>query len=262
MKEIIVNSFQELNELIFKDCFDKSIGRYRDDFIYRGVSNKDFKLITKLQRVCHHNIELEKSIVRNFIKYGYADLQNTKSLFQKLAMGQHYGLPTRLLDWSYSPLVAAHFATVDTDHYDSDGAIYCLDLEKANQLLPKKLYDTLKKENANTFTINDLDSFFPDLDSLKNFQKQPYFLFFEPASQSDRISNQYALFSMVSDPLVCINELLPEDEKIFYKIIIPKHVKLEIRDKLDYINISERFIFPGLDGICSWITRRYSKLGK
>ena len=32
-------------------------------------------------------------------------------------------------------------------------------------------------------------------------------------------------------------------------------------DKLDYINISERMIYPGLDGVCRWITRRYSALG-
>ena len=40
-----------------------------------------------------------------------------------------------------------------------------------------------------------------------------------------------------------------------------REIKLEIRDKLDYINISERMIYPGLDGICKWITRRYSNLG-
>ena len=47
----------------------------------------------------------------------------------------------------------------------------------------------------------------------------------------------------------------------FKRIIIPKEVKLEIRDKLDYINISERMIYPGLSGICKWITRRYANLG-
>ena len=46
-----------------------------------------------------------------------------------------------------------------------------------------------------------------------------------------------------------------------HRIVIPAEVKLEIRDKLDYINISERMIYPGLDGICKWITRRYAALG-
>ena len=54
---------------------------------------------------------------------------------------------------------------------------------------------------------------------------------------------------------------LPGTADAFRRIIIPAEVKLEIRDKLDYINISERMIYPGLDGICKWITRRYAALG-
>ena len=52
----------------------------------------------------------------------------------------------------------------------------------------------------------------------------------------------------------------PESED-FTRLIIKKEAKLEIRDKLDYINISERMIYPGLDGICKWIARRYAPLG-
>lgn len=262
MKEYVIKSFEELQSLIFRDCFDEKIGRYRNDFVYRGVSDKNYQLITKLQRICGHDLSLEESLIRNFMKYGYVDLQYTKSLYQKLAMGQHYGLPTRLLDWSYSPLVAAHFATENMYRYDCDGAIYCVNLEKANKLVPDKLRNVLEKERANTFTISNLDEYCPKLADFKTISDKPYFVFFEPGSQSDRISNQYALFSLVSDPSVRIDELLPDDEKVFYKIIIPKEIKLEIRDKLDYINISERFIYPGLDGICSWLSRRYANLKK
>ena len=90
---------------------------------------------------------------------------------------------------------------------------------------------------------------------------EPYALFFEPASMLDRIANQYALFSVVSDPGVLLSDILEQQEIDYYKIIIPREVKLEIRDKLDYINISERMLYPGLDGICRWIARQYSALG-
>ncbi len=262
MKTVVIKSFEELNKLVFENCFDHKIGRYRDDYVYRGVGDSSYDLITKLQRVCDHNISLEKSIIRSFIKYGHLELSNTKSIFQKLALGQHYGLPTRLLDWSYSPLVAAHFATIDLEKYDTDGAIYAINLEEANKLIPKKLKDFLDKHKTQTFTVEDLDFHFKNLEELENLEKDPFFIFFEPVSQIERITNQYALFSMVSKADVTLSSLLPEDSNVFYKIIIPKEVKLEIRDKLDYINISERFIFPGLDGICSWITRRYSKIKK
>ena len=63
-----------------------------------------------------------------------------------------------------------------------------------------------------------------------------------------------------SPPTVAITAL-PGLEDCFKRIIIPREIKLEIRDKLDYINISERMIYPGLDGIAKWITRRYADLG-
>ncbi len=91
---------------------------------------------------------------------------------------------------------------------------------------------------------------------------EPFAMFFEPASMLDRIANQYALFSVVSDPKVLLSDILEQQEIDYYKIIIPSEVKLEIRDKLDYINISERMLYPGLDGICRWIARQYSALGR
>ncbi len=260
MKEIVIHSFEELQDLIFKNCYDEKIGRYRNEFVYRGVFDVDFKLISKLQRICAHDLSLEKNILRNFIKYGYAELKETDSIYQKLALGQHHGLPTRLLDWSYSPLVAAHFATQNIEKYDRDGAIYCLDVEKANKYLPLKLQEHLNEKRTHFFSAASLEDFFPSLDNIKTFDEKPFFLFFEPSSQSDRIRNQYALFSIVSDTKYLIDDLIPEDEDMMFKIIIPKECKLEIRDKLDYINISERFLFADLDGVCSWITRRFANL--
>ena len=260
MKEVVIKSFEHLQEVVFKDCYDEKIGRYRNEFVYRGLSNKEFSLQTSFQRVCSHDLDLERSVIRSFIKYGYADLKDTHSIFQILAVGQHYGLPTRLLDWTYSPLIAAHFATCDLEDFDKDAVIYCVDTSAVRNNLPKPLRDQLIKERANIFTSSMLDHAFPSLDSMSQYSKDPYVVFFEPASQTDRMANQYGLFSVASDVSANIQNLLPKDDKSFYKLIIPSIIKLEIRDKLDYINISERNILPGLDGICKWITRHYSNL--
>ena len=174
-------------------------------------------------------------------------------------MGQQFGLPTRLLDWTYSPLVAAHFATEDVSAFDRDGVIFSTDIQAVNDNLPKHLKQKLTDLNALIFTRDILDDIAPDFDALKELSSRPFALFFEPASTVNRIANQYALFSVVSDPGVSLLEL-PESEH-FTRLIIKKEAKLEIRDKLDYINISERMIYPGLDGICKWITRRYAALG-
>ena len=178
-----------------------------------------------------------------------------------LATGQHFGLPTRLLDWTYSPLVAAHFVTVNLNDYDKDGAIYCIDTNESLKRMPEPLKSELIKRDMSSFTVSLLERNAKNLGELEALSSDPFFLFFEPASGDNRMINQYSLFSICSNSKVLISDLVEEDSSL-YKIIIPKENKLEIRDKLDYINISERVIYPGLDSVCSWIARRYAKIGE
>ena len=261
MQEIIIKSFDELSSIVFEDCYDNNIHRYRNNIVYRGVSDKSYGLDSKLNRICSHNLDLEKSIIRSFRKYGYADLKDSSSYWALIATGQHYGLPTRLLDWSYSPFVAAHFATEDIYEYDKDGAIYMVDLKDSYKTLPDCLKEELDKASANSFTLGMIERHALTLEEFKNLSEEPFFLFYEPLSSDSRIANQYALFSCCSDTRYSILDLLNNDkDNSLKKIIIPKEIKMEIRDKLDYINISERLLHPGLDGICSWITRHYADL--
>ena len=133
-----------------------------------------------------------------------------------------------------------------------------------NTYLPAALQDMLGKERGNIFTMEMMDRLGGDFDALTALEEEgkPFSLFFEPASAVNRIANQYALFSVCSRAETKISDVDREEKNgCFKRIIIPREVKLEIRDKLDYINISERMIYPGLSGICKWITRRYANLG-
>ena len=261
MIEVVVRNWDELQKAIFDGVWDDRILRYRANRIYRGAADRDWRLVPSLNRVCGHDLRLEDAVFRSFRKYGYADLAQYKGFWQLLPVAQHFGLPTRLLDWSYSPLVAAHFATEDTDAYDRDGAIWCLDASEVKRRLPARLLKRLEDANSNIFTIEMLERELRSFKDMRALSDEPYALFFEPASMLDRIANQYALFSVVSDPAVMLTDILEKQGIPCTKIIIPREVKLEIRDKLDYVNISERMIYPGLDGVCRWITRQYSSLG-
>ena len=261
MEERVIHNWDELQAAIFDGVWDASIRRYRNNKVFRGVKDKRWDLIPTLNRVSPHKLELERQILRSFRKYGYTDLQGYTSFWQVLATGQHFGLPTRLLDWSYSPLVAAHFVTQDTDAYDLDGAIIVADMEKLNALLPTRLQALLREDGVNVFSQDMLDQEAADFDSLEKLSDQPFTLVFEPTSTISRIENQYALFSVSSDVRLLIDQL-PGAEAAFSRIVIPYQAKLEIRDKLDYVNISERMIYPGLGGICRWIARRYAPLGQ
>ncbi len=260
MQETVIHGWDELQSAIFQDVWDPVILRYRNNCVYRGMADLRWGLLPSLNRACGHDLTLEKPMLRSFKKYGYADLHAVSSFWQLLAMAQQFGLPTRLLDWTYSPLVAAHFATEDQNAYDRDGVIWCVNVDGMNLLLPDRLQSMLKAERCNVFSMEMMDRVGDGFDALKAVSSNPFGLFFEPASAVNRIANQYALFSLCSDPTVTLDSLAGAGES-FRRIVIPAKVKLEIRDKLDYINISERMIYPGLDGICKWITRRYAALG-
>ena len=261
LREIVVHSWDELQSAVFDDVWDDKIMRYRDNCIYRGASDQRWDLVPSLNRVCAHDLTLEAQVFRSFRKYGYAELAGYSGFWRLLPVAQHHGLPTRLLDWTYSPLVAAHFATEDTSCYDRDGIIWRLDVTDFKRYLPEPLLGKLQETGSNIFTIGMLEKVIPDFERMRALTDEPYALFFEPSSMIDRIVNQYALFSVVSDPAVLLSDIIARRRIACRRIIIPKEVKLEIRDKLDYINISERMIYPGLDGVCRWITRRYSALG-
>jgi len=62
----------------------------------------------------------------------------------------------------------------------------------------------------------------------------------------------------MSNASLVMSRWLSDHPDLFYRIIIPAKLKWEIRDKLDQANITERVLFPGLDGLSSWLKRQYS----
>src|SRR5687768_11803097 len=92
--------------------------RFRSNFVYRGVASKNWGLETSLKRLGPAGADVEGPLLRNFTKYAKPGEIPSDALWFRLAVAQHHGLPTRLLDWTVSPKVAAHFATSEEQHYD------------------------------------------------------------------------------------------------------------------------------------------------
>lgn len=174
-----------------------------------------------------------------------------------MTLAQHHGLPTRLLDWTYSPFVAIHFATSQTDKYDKDGVIWAVEFVKVNRMLPDPLIKELNDAGANAFTVEMLERAIPEINKFDRLSSEEIVVFFGPPSIDARIVNQFALFSVMSGPTADMDEWLVNHPDLFLRIIIPKELKWEIRDKLDQANITERMLFPGLDGLDSWLRRHY-----
>ncbi len=207
--------------------------------------------------------KVERHLLRQFKKYGHEFLNGNKNEWYWLSVAQHYGLPTRLLDWSYSPEVALHFATVNIDKYDSDGAVWKVNYKKVHELIPDKLRKIIDKEKTSLLTVDLLGKAYKNLNDLDgaHFGDDGFFVFFEPPSIDARIFNQFAYFSVASSPNLKLDDWLSKRPDLWQKIIFPKELKWEIRDKLDQNNVSERILFPGLGGIADWLSRYYLPTG-
>jgi len=166
-------------------------------------------------------------------------------------------LPTRLLDWTYSPLVALHFTVSNFNNFEKDGVLWAINYVDTMHHLPDALRAVIEDEGSHIFTAEMLDREVQKLSTLPYLKEDPYAIFFEPPSLDDRIVNQFAVFSMMSDPNILLSDWLINKSVKFFKIHIPAALKWEIRDKLDQANINERVLFPGLDGLATWLKRHY-----
>ena len=256
-QEIIPTSWSELQEVLFTDSFNERINRTRSPYIYRGLSKFDYQLKTSLIRLKDPYEELEFHLLRNFKKYSFRPDINNKSDWEWLALAQHHGLPTRLLDWTYSPYVALHFATAEIEKYHRDGVIWALNYENLKKYLPEKLNTKLNQVGSNSFTIEMLHELYQDLRELSK-EESDFVVAFEPPSLDDRIVNQYAIFTFMSHSTSILNSWLMDKPELYFRIRIPAEMKWEIRDKLDQVNINERVLFPGMDGLSKWLSRHYS----
>jgi hypothetical protein len=257
-REVRVESWNELQDELFSESWDSDLRRFRSRFAFRGLSDAGYRLETTLIRLRGKYAEVERHLLRNFKKYAHRNVVAQNSLWHWLSVAQHSGLPTRLLDWTYSPFFAMHFATANLFKSNVDGMIWAVNYVKAHELLPDTLKRRLGQEGANVFTVEMLSELVGSLDELAGLSQSPFVMFFEPPSIDDRIVNQYAFFSVMTDARAVLDDWLNLYPGIWRKIIIPAELKWEIRDKLDQASITERVLFPGLDGLSRWLKRHYS----
>ena len=258
--EADVPAWLDILDELYEGSWNPTLARFRSPFAFRGAWNTRHTLVSSLVRLAgaHANARrLEHALLRNFRKYAYGEMTRPDSIWDLMALGQHRGLPTRLLDWTDSPLVALHVATDDPATFDTDGAVWCFNFVEANKRLPARLRRILEREGSDTVTVEMLGAFrtLPEFDRLS---RSPFVVFMEPPAVDRRILNQFALFSLMSSPTARLDDWLARHPKLCRKVRIPAALKWEIRDKLDQANINERVLFPGLDGLSRWLARYYT----
>lgn len=224
--------------------------------VYRGLARSAYSHVSGLARLEGDYAALEPHLIRNFRKYAHTRAPGP-TLWDWLALGQHHGLPTRLLDWTFSPLVALHFATASWP--EDDAVLMAVDCSGAHRLLPEPLRAVLDREGALVFSTEMLAERARDLacfDALG--RERPFLAYFEPPSMDDRVVNQSSVLSALSSPVVQLERWLGEHPDLWWGWLIPRRVKADIRGWLDQANVTERILLPGLDGLAAWLRRYYS----
>jgi hypothetical protein len=250
-------SWSDLLEALYAESWNEGLGRFRSPFAFHGRAVAGDDLSSGLRRLAagRPNVaQLELHLLRNFRKYAHG--QAADSIWHWLALGQHRGLPTRLVDWTYSPFVALHFATSRLALMNEDASVWMINFVEANRFLPRRLKRILDAEGSDTATV-DMLSAFGSLREFDRLAREPFVVFLEPPSLDPRILNQFALFSLMSKPDATLEQWLAEHGSLARRVVVPAALKWEIRDKLDQANVNERVLFPGLDGLSRWLTRYY-----
>ena len=223
MKSRTLSCFADFHELVG--------GRSGDRQIYRGVADAEkFLLIPSVGRLTATERNksglrsFEKSIFRQFKQRAAPYLERTPLTdLDWLAVAQHHGLPTRLLDWTYNPLVALFFAV--EQNRSCDAAVYVYGP-------PDR---TLRSGDAlDPFRIKGVQKFSPDL-------------------SSPRIIAQRGLFTIHHEPRVAFEH----DDRIL-KVVIPTGLRGSLKDSLRRYNLTRSTLFPGLDGIADDLREQWS----
>ena len=261
IQEIRIEKVEDLMPMLSEQEYRPELGRNRSGYLYRGMPNSTYKMRTSLSRCCKDKQKmLEPAILNNFAKYAIEeDPTVAQSVWNRMITGQHNGLPTRLLDWSHSALVALHFATTEenlnsmTTH---DCVVWRIDMYELIAHLPEKYRLAVGREQSTLFSVEMLNALAPTLEQYDEDMGDHSVVIIEPPSTNDRIITQYSFFSVIPTGMD-IEKFLDERTDNTVKYVIDRNLRWRVRDMLDSLNISERLFFPGLDGLSKWIARHY-----
>jgi hypothetical protein len=261
VREVKVRSLGELIDQVTPEAPDPVTGRRRDTCVYHGAPDASRHLLTSLDRLggvnpAHGKTGLEEYILRNFARYSRPFVHQAANEWELMVTAQHHGVPTRLLDWTYSPLVAAHFATRGT--LERDRAIWRLEWMKVHRHFGFPELALLIHDLAEL--VGRRGEFTPWRLIGEGDGGKPFACMLEPPTLDTRISAQAAVFTLCSDTKRSFDEFLDKHGLLdaLSRFVIPQEASGFVRDQLDIAGMDERRIFPDLDGVAAQLRRYYS----
>lgn len=271
-------------------------------FLYRGHSNKSYNLMPSIFRQSR-DIDItiddyvmnkrylsyasERDILKAFISEACAYIKEdpSKSFYKWAEYAQHYGAPTRFLDWTENPLVALYFACKDNkptyqnhggDIGGKDGCVWMLHLGN---------YRHYVNQTNNTIYGDDLKKDYTIIEAIEKIyqNKKPEILFrypiiYKPFYVDARMSAQSSMFMVWGKEETSLDSLLSDEkrtlrsnevasgtrcfstsqnEELSFRFEIFSGAKQSILRELDHCGINEKTLFPGIDGIGRYVEMKY-----
>jgi FRG domain-containing protein len=214
-------------------------GLRSSSYLFRGHSKSEWELTPSIGRGKKRTglffswERFEQGLLSVLKRQAQPHLKNIPAGdLQWITVAQHHGLPTRLLDWSTSPLVALYFCVENNPKFD--GSVWCF-TPFISYLSDHELINSLK--------INSIGRI-------------------EPFHLSPRVSAQQSCFTI--HPLPKSNESFksirqvilekPDSSMKLQEIKISARFKKKIRHELNEVGINRYSLFPDLDGLCSHLS--------
>ncbi|HWQ56525.1 MAG TPA: FRG domain-containing protein [Bryobacteraceae bacterium] len=224
------------------------------NWAFRGERHANWPLSTSLARYfCDFGIhrqawpEQERRILRIFKRKAHQYLSQPPALdddFQWLALMQHHGAPTRLLDFTWSPYVAAFFAL---ERATAEAAVWALNPAELGSR------EARKPGAAQRVTLPEMDPRIPGNFSRYFLQGNQAFIWVgEPDTMNRRLIAQSGTFAVPGVLDIPIEEVLlgyPEPENMIAKIVLSANVRDAGLRELYRMNITYATLFPDLDGL-------------
>jgi len=161
---------------------------------------------------------------------------------------QHYGVPTRLLDWTESPLIALYFAVEKWDeHPDCEAAVWCLKPTELNKFA--RLIDKNEPRYIPSFDDDELKNY--SLESLRGARVELFPAATIATRNNARIQAQVGVFTIHHNHPIPIDEI--GDGSHVIKYAIPKESREAILKELRLLGLTRLSLFPELASVGSFI---------
>lgn len=248
MNRIELNSMEEL---IYK------LNSYSNSYAFRGQANSKWPLLSSLERMvpdAKRRRYIEDFTLRDFIKkfplYS-GDIIKPENKLSWISLMQHYGIPTRLLDFTTSPYVALYFAIENiTPNKEDFLSIYAIDYEKLVEESCRfvKGHTNLIDEYSNNFSEKCEEAFEKVLD----INSYDVLWFVDPMQLNDRLEKQAGTFLMSGSFNKSIDDLIKSEKykNIGIEELLISHNFLEnIYALLRKINLGPKNIYGNIEGL-------------